>query len=108
MRNAVNEDEKKAGGLFEHRRDDYMQRVLRRGRQGQMRNVPWLSHLSYFTTNPSLMRTEFMRERAWPEYEVECEGRFGIDLRQAGFYFAAMGEGEPWCEHVGQRTGFGY
>jgi hypothetical protein len=31
-----------------------------------------------------------------------------MDLRELGFDFAVWGSGEPWVEHVGVRTGFGY
>lgn len=96
MRDAVNSDEIAAGGLYELRRDEY---------------TPldhWLSHRSYLTTNPSLMRTDFLRENPWPGYDSECEGRFGIDLVAAGYQFGAWGSGEPWVRHIGERTGHGY
>lgn len=110
MRNAVNEKERAAGGLFESRRDDYVPARLEDGWEdivpgGDLR---WLLHRSYFTTNPSLMRRSFMASRPWPEYEQQCEGLFGVDLVASGYAFAAWGEGEPWVSHHGVRTGFGY
>ena len=96
MRDAVNTEEKAAGGLFESRPGQYADRG------------GWLEHTAYLTTNPSLMRREFMAENPWPEYESECEGRFGIDLVARGYTFGVWGAGEPWVEHTGARTGFGY
>lgn len=70
----------------------------------------FVAHPYYFTTNPSLMRTSFMREEAWPaDIESECEGHFGIRLRKRGYSFAIWGDSvEPWVEHFGVRTGHGY
>lgn len=96
MRQAVNEQEKAAGGLYEAHRDDY---DLKEG---------WMEHLICHTTNPSLMRTEFMRENPWPDYRDQCEGRFSGDLRARGFSFGMWGAGEIHVEHIGERTGFGY
>lgn len=91
MRGAVNERERSSG-------------VLAGGRD----RGGWLEHRSYFTTNPSLMTAEFMEGHPFPEYASECEGRFGIDLVAAGFSFGVWGDGEPWTEHIGIRSGRGY
>jgi hypothetical protein len=109
MRDAVNDQERAAGGLYESRPGQYDDRLT--AAPDPVAGVsfwPWLSHRSYFTTNPSLMRTAWMAENPWPDYESECEGRFGIDLVARGFRFGVWGEGDPWCRHVGQRSGFGY
>lgn len=137
MRNAVNNQEKAAGGLFESRPGQYMARgTACSGCGGELAWVTttppgysgwacttlggcshpplapapvWLEHRSYFTTNPSLMRRAFMAEHPWPDYPDQCEGRFGIDLIQAGYSFGVWGDGSPWVEHIGAaRTGFGY
>lgn len=100
MRGPVNEMEITAGGIVASRPDQF--RLKHAGLS------PYLEHTSFFTTNPSLMRRRFMALYPWPEYERECEGLFGIDLLQKGFHFAFWGEGEPWVEHTGARTGFGY
>jgi hypothetical protein len=101
MRDAVNAEEKAAGGLYELRRESY-QHVT--GRQGC-----YMTHSNYFTTNPSLMPRDFMRAHPWPDYADQCEGRFGIDLRNAGYRFGVWGSGEPWMTHIGLRYGgFGY
>jgi hypothetical protein len=96
MRDAVNAEEKAAGGLYESRPGQYAKRD------------GWLEHSAYLTTNPSLMSAEFMRRNPWPDYPDRCEGRFGIDLLDAGYRFGAWGTGEPWVRHIGERTGFGY
>lgn len=118
MREAVNAAEKAAGGLYESRPGEYAKQHAWfdrfRGDPGQlstpheMYERPWLEHSSYFTTNPSLMRRDFMVAHPWPGGEPECEGRYGITLREAGYRFGVWGEGEPWCRHVGVRSGFGY
>lgn len=121
MRDAVNEQEIGAGGLFESRPGQYTRRSMNL-RTGYVRKRPvpsgiclsindlgWLEHRAYLTTNPSLMRRSFMQEHPWPaEYVDQCEGRFGIDLVAQGFSFGVWGTGEPWCTHAGVRKGFGY
>lgn len=68
-----------------------------------------VEHDYYFTTNPSLMRTAFMRENPWTLEDRECEGKFGIRLREQGYRFAVLGDGaEEYVEHIGIRNGFGY
>lgn len=101
MRQAVNSTEREAGGLYESRRGDYENRLA-------WNQLPWLAHSAYFTTNPSLMRRDFMVSNPWPDYPSECEGRFGIDLVDRGYHFGVWGDGRPWCEHVGVRDGTGY
>lgn len=115
MRTPVNEQEIAAGGLYQSRPGEYQRALHRRFdhvREGNMTaytDQSWLRHRSYFTTNPSLMRTDFMTWNHWPDDdEPHCEGRFGIDLVRRGFYFGVWGSGEPWVEHVGRRDGFGY
>jgi hypothetical protein len=107
MRNAVNEAEKDAGGLYESRFGEYApDATIVPG--DNTAYWPWLRHRSYLTTNPSLMRRDFMATNPWPAYESECEGRFGIDLVGRGYSFGVWGSGEPWCRHAGERNGFGY
>lgn len=103
MRQAVSSDEIEAGGVVEARPGQF---ELVRG--GPMGEHPFLRHRSYFTTNPSLMRTGFMLDRPWPDYPQECEGRFGLDLIQHGYDFGVWGDGDPWIAHIGERTGHGY
>lgn len=103
VRNAVNATELAAGGLVASRPGEFTD------------EGGWLSHRSYFTTNPSLMRTAFMAEHPFgtaggkrlPQ-DIRCEGEYGIALREAGFRFGVWGGGEEWVRHVGHRDGRGY
>ncbi len=99
MRGAGNDGEREAGGLYEQ--------MLERGYRIEERH-DYFRHRGFFTTNPSLMSRQFMSENPWPDYSSECEGKFGINLKEDGFWFAFMGAGEPWVDHRGSRTGFGY
>lgn len=115
MRDAVNEQERAAGGLFESRPGQYEPRDVKTFYdpigEGLVRGwdvATWLEQKAYFSTNPSLMRRAFMAENPWPVYGSECEGKFGIDLLARGYTFGVYGSGEPWVEHVGVRTGSGY
>lgn len=117
MRNAVNEQEIAAGGLFESRADQCTPRWRDDRTLGRENPYPaggefapaWHEHRAYFTTNPSLMRTDFIRENPWPaDSEPHCEGRYGIHLVEQGYRFGFWGAGEPWVEHIGIRDGFGY
>jgi hypothetical protein len=102
VRDAVNADERRAGGLIKSRPGQF---------QPQEGSHPWLRHRSYFTTNPSLMRTSFMRDDPFlDDGEPYCEGRYGIHLLTRGYTFGAWGSGEEWVAHMGvrDRTGKGY
>lgn len=104
MRQAVNKQERKAGGIVQSRPGEFTDKA------------GWLEHTSYFTTNPSLMRRDFMQAHTFGDdrhrlpQDIRCEGLFGMALIEQGFRFAVMGNGEPWVEHVGWRdaTGHGY
>lgn len=112
MRDAVNEQEKAAGGLFESRPGQYEPAFLGDSPladDGSFTRPPeYHVHSAYFTTNPNLMRRTFMVDNPWPGYESECEGRFGIDLVSKGYEFGVWGDGSAWVEHIGERTGKGY
>jgi len=125
MRDAVNEVERAAGGLFESRPGQYELRWSQdpEDQVGTIWTDPlapdgapkalyrtdvWHAHRSYFTTNPSLMRRSFMEREPWPDYESECEGRFGIDLARKGYRYGVWGDGSPWCRHIGIRDGHSY
>lgn len=101
MRDAVSQPEKAAGGLFESRPGQWA--------EGETEGVLWLKEHEFFTTNPSLMRREFMEQNPWPnDGQPSCEGHFGIALRDQGYSFGYLGRGEVWVRHIGARTGFGY
>lgn len=107
MRNPVSPDEQRAGGLYEHRRDDFTPRGPMDQEIVGLTVPTWLEHRAYVTTNPSLMRREFMAGNPWPDYPDQCEGRFGLDLIGRGYRFGVWGDGTPWVEHVGYRDGNG-
>ena len=67
----------------------------------------WMEQSAYWTTNPALFRRAVAEGIAWPD-GPECEGKLGIALRERGYTFGVWGNGEPWVEHVGVRTGHGY
>lgn len=104
LRQAVNPAEVKAGGVVEVEPDAFVPKITptERGRG------VWLEHGRYWTTNPSLFARQIPLENPWPEEERQCEGHHSISLRSAGYSFGIWGQGEPWVEHVGERSGFGY
>lgn len=106
VRGPVSPVEEEAGGLIESRPGEFDLRAIM---VADGVRVPWLRHRSFFTTNPSLMRTDFMRENPWPvDGQAQCEGHYGIDLVQRGYEFGYWGAGEQWVDHIGVRTGIGY
>lgn len=105
MRQPVNLLEIERGGVVGIEPDAFVPRIS--STEKRNRNV-WLEHGRYWTTNPSLFHQSIPAEVPWPEVGSECEGHLTIALRQAGYSFGIWGEGEPWVEHVGERTGFGY
>lgn len=114
MRDAANPAEVAAGGLYELRRDHYVERETTitdpadDSPEPGFWTAPWLEHTAYFTTTPSLMTRRFMADNPWPAYPEQCEGRFGIDLAHRDRTFGVWGDGTPWVRHTGQRSGFGY
>lgn len=100
MRQPVNGDEIAAGSLFALYRESYELRGAG--------NRKWMESRTNFSTTSSLLRRRFMVERPWPLYEDGCEGRYSIDLLQAGYRFAVWGHGDEWVQHFGARSGTGY
>lgn len=98
VRDSVNEEERGNGGVIgNHRaRGDHF---VDRGR--------WLEHTAYWTTTPNLTTRAFLAAHELPP-GPECEGKMGAELRAQAFTFGAWGNGEPWVEHTGRRTGKGY
>lgn len=97
-----NDDERAAGGIVEQYPGDYMD-------QSDGDNH-WLEHRRFFTTNPSLYRTELCK-RGWPDV-THSEGIFGIqlfeDLSVWSAFWGKRGDG-PWVTHIGEhRNGNGY
>lgn len=103
-----NAEELAAGGIVELHPGDFEDRTTR---LHDGTEAEWLAHRRFFTTNPSLYRTDLLG-REWPD-GAHSEGRFSIELfasnpdRVAG-YWGSRSSGE-WCEHIGhQRVGTGY
>jgi len=99
-RQAVNSEEIAAGGLVASRPGAY----VRRGSA-----AAWLEHREYWTTNPSLFRTQLARSFPWPT-EQHCEGVFthGLLASLPATSFGVWGVGDVWAEHIGVRQGAGY
>jgi hypothetical protein len=106
MRDAVNDLEKMAGGVYELRQDEYEDMAV----WVDDVYLPWKRHSIYYTTNISLLRRQFMRENPWPTFSPpdQCEGKFGIELVKRGYRFGVWGDGHPMTKHIGIRTGHGY
>lgn len=98
VRDSVNDEERYHGGVIEKHRSGGEQ-FVDRGR--------WLEHTAYWTTTPNLTTRAFLRDHDFPA-GPECEGKMGLELRAQAFTFGAWGDGTPWVEHTGQRTGRGY
>lgn len=113
LRGPINSQEREAGGVIgKHRaRGDEFHERYYADSSGSMRAghvYCWQEHHAFFTTNPSLMRGQFMRENPWPRVASQCEGKFGLRLRELGYNFGIWGEGDPWIEHLEAPRGYGY
>lgn len=103
-RQAWNDAERAAGGVVEANPAAFTDHTDSDGRA-------WLEHQAFWTTNPSLHRTDMCR-LSWPTGE-HSEGRFTRYLldRQPDVrfgYWGARGSGE-WIHHIGvERAGYGY
>lgn len=99
-RQAVNERERKAGGIVEADPADFHER--------QDGGVTWTEQRRYFTTNPSLYRRNLVNA-GWPQ-EPNSEGIFTHCLLDNGYRFAIYGAplDPPRVNHVGTRQGVGY
>lgn len=102
MRQPVNEAE--GSGIADVRREEFVSHLLTMPKK--QRRI-WMEQAIYWTTNASLFRSELARNQAWPK-GPECEGKFGMQLRDQGYSFGVWGDGEPWILHVGERSGHGY
>ena len=101
-RQAWNPVEEAAGGVVEVNPDAYTEVTD---------GATWLEHRLFHTTNPSLMRREFVAAHPWPNVR-QSEGIFAHGLFtdpdiRAG-YWGGFESGQ-WVEHIGEvRTGRGY
>lgn len=109
LRQPTSPEEVEAGGVIQrHGGSSFLAYVAPVEKEFERVMRAWLKHSIYFTTNPSLMRRQFMVDNPWPDKATECEGYFGIDLRERGYEFGIWGAGETWVRHIGARTGHGY
>ena len=100
MRDSIDDAERKAGGVYRFHKWDGVEHSHR---------YRWLEHSSNLTTNPSLMRRQFMADNPWPIYRSGCEGKFSANLRRRGYMFGTWDLGEVYVEHTGAlRTGHSY
>jgi hypothetical protein len=99
-----NDTERAAGGVVESRPDEYTERSNDYG-------MRWLEHRLFFTTNPSLYRTDLIRKHPWPR-GPQSEGRFGLELTKSPkvrFGFWGSRDSGEWVTHIGrERVGIGY
>lgn len=103
LRQPVNEAESAAGGIVQMSPDDYVE--VRDGED------VWLEQRRFFTTNPSVYRTELCR-RGWPNVK-HSEGIFTAHVRDPDpdVRFGIWGAkwDPPRVTHIGdQRAGHGY
>lgn len=96
-------EEEAAGGFIAMHREDFTEREWRGHR--------WLSHRRFFTTNPSLYRTDLIRQEPWPDGD-RSEGIFThrllTDPRVTFGYWGGFDSGEA-VHHIGrERVGSGY
>lgn len=101
-RQAVNDEERAAGGIVELHPDDFRQRV-----EG---GTIWTEHRRFWSTNPSVYSTKLCRH-GWPQ--IPCsEGVFTHRLLEdpdARFAFWGGKFDAPLVEHIGHdRAGTGY
>lgn len=99
-----NETELAAGGIVEALPQAYTDHHDDHGRH-------WLEHRQFWTSNPSLFRTDIC-ELGWPDVPLS-EAAFAAKIlddhpeRRCAFY--GPRHDTPWVEHVGyQRAGTGY
>jgi hypothetical protein len=88
-----------AGGIVEEDPNAYTHH-----HRGELR---YLVHRKFFTTNPCVYRRKLLRI-GWPA-SANSETRFTRLVRNRGYRFAFIGNGEPWVSHIGaERTNRGY
>lgn len=103
VRDAVAPHEHAAGGLLQSRPGQFSQELCQVGPSwNPSKQIPWLSHQSFFTTNPCLYSVDLVRQYSWPLGE-NSEARFGEQLVAEGKHFGFMGrlDDEPWVKHIG-------
>lgn len=106
VRDPVAAHEHAAGGLIESRPCEFYQETVTIGpRWNPIKEITWLSHTSFFTTNPCLYRTRLTHKYDWP-IGTDSEARFGDRLIAEGYHFGFLGSfgDRPKVKHIGVRT----
>lgn len=69
----------------------------------------WLEHRLFFTTNPALVRIEWIRRHPWPPvaHSESVFSRKVLRSRVRAGYWGARTDA-PWVTHDGERVGTGY
>ncbi len=106
-REPVNDTEAAKGGVVASWPGEYEQCVAP-SRDGS-RDVPYLRHHLFFTTNPSLYRSVLPECETWPQ-EPRSEDAITAYLRERGQRFAYLGARDDpvYLRHPGERRGTGY
>lgn len=98
LRHAWFPAERRAGGIIAQRPDEHHTETIA--------GHDVITHTRVFTTNPSIYRRELCAE-GWPQ-RSRSEAVFSARRRDAGRRFAYIGNGTPWCTHIGaERSGVG-
>jgi hypothetical protein len=106
VRQAWSPEEQAAGGVVQRHPDEYVRRTINlipTEAEGRSREVSWLEHRLFFTTNPSIYRRRLCAS-GWPT-EPNSEGLFWHRYREthpdvvSGYW----GDGTPWVTHLGQH-----
>jgi hypothetical protein len=104
-----NDTERAAGGVVETNPESYLDAEDADGYPAG-ESLAWLEHRLFFTTNPSLYRTDLC-QRGWP-LGAQSEGFFSaglfLDPTVRCAYWGRRND-EPWVIHIGkERNGIGY
>lgn len=112
LRQPVNDIEAKAGGLMQMWPDEYVERSapLMAFGTDYDREVFWVEHRLFFTTNPCFYRGGLIAN-GWPD-APDSERKFtNLMLANPANKFAFYGRkfDDPWVHHIGdERVGTGY
>lgn len=102
-----NDIERAAGGVVEVNPDAYQEVLM----ANSDRMYSWLEHREFWTTNPSLIRTEFIGDHPWP-LGPRSEGVYSLSLAadpDLRFGYWGSRESGEWVHHIGNdRVGTGY
>lgn len=96
-RDPVTAEEQQAGGYMRLKSDLFEKRS------------GWYEQRSWWTTNPSLMRTDTLRWHPWPPVpDCEVEAAKLALAFDPSIRFGVWGDGRTHVRHIGHRDGTGY